>query len=279
MTAGRRTGLLLAIAFSVACTKADLGRDSGTGGSGGAMVVEGGSGGAPGTGGVDEDAPVADDADAEPMDVPAEVADDSGLDQGLDAEGEVGDVGGDALDGSGDGGPTGVMPSMPGQVLVSELMPNTAALADDIGEWVEIYNPSTTVTYDLKDCALTDNAVPPNRAPITTPFIMTPGSYHTIARMTPAFTPDFVQTAVKFGNDHFDGAAIVCNNIQITNFTYQPIDVQEGHSLSVDPDHLNVNDYTLPGNWCSSKVAYYTAGGATDFGTPGKVNPHCPAGM
>ncbi|HVR62375.1 MAG TPA: hypothetical protein VMU50_10775, partial [Polyangia bacterium] len=116
-------------------------------------------------------------------------------------------------------------------------------------------------------------------APITQSFILLPGTYHTIARSTQAgFKPDFVQTTVKFGNDHFDGPSIVCKNIVIADFTYERTDLLSGHTMSVDPVHLNASEYALPGSWCHSNVGFNTSGGATDYGTPNLLNPHCPAG-
>ena len=63
------------------------------------------------------------------------------------------------MGGSGGTGGGGVMPSAPGQIVISELMHNTATVADDFGEWFEVYNPSTTVTYDLMGCQVLDSSL------------------------------------------------------------------------------------------------------------------------
>ena len=49
-----------------------------------------------------------------------------------------------------------------GQIVITELMHNTTTISDDAGEWIEVYNPSPTVTYDLFGCDVSDTSPPGN---------------------------------------------------------------------------------------------------------------------
>jgi len=187
----------------------------------------------------------------------------------------------------GTGGPVGVMPNAPGQIVITELMHNSATVADDYGEWFEVFNPSTTVTFDLMGCQVLDSSL--TGPVITTSLVLPPMTFKTLAvSATPggpggtAFTPDFVYgLAVKFDNDAGERAAISCGGMVIDDFVY-PTAVAGGggRSLSLDPRHFNAadNDVTMT-FWCLARNtmagdAYEATG--PNFGTPGQTNPPCP---
>ena len=53
-------------------------------------------------------------------------------------------------------GPTGITPFAAGQLVITEIMADSNDVPDESGEWFELYNPSTTDTYDLFGCVLGD---------------------------------------------------------------------------------------------------------------------------
>ncbi len=187
----------------------------------------------------------------------------------------------------GTGGPVGVMPSAAGQIVITELMNNSATVADDYGEWFEIYNPSTTVTYELMGCQVLDSSL--TGPAISTSLVVPPMTFKTLAvSATPggpggtAFTPDYVYTvAVKFDNDAGERAAIACNGTLIDDFVYPgAVAGTGGRAFSLDPRHYNANDNDVSMTyWCLARNtmagdAYEPTG--PNFGTPGQPNPQCP---
>jgi len=204
--------------------------------------------------------------------------------------GGVAGTGGGTAGTGGRGGTGGVppmMPSTPGQIVITELMNNSATVADDYGEWFEIYNPSPTVTYDLMGCQVLDSSL--TGPTIATSLLVPPLTFKTLAvSATPggpggtAFTPDYVYTvAVKFDNDAGERAAISCNGMLIDDFVY-PTSVAStgGRAFSLDPRHYNAADNDISMTfWCLARNtmagdAYEPMG--PNYGTPGQPNPQCP---
>jgi hypothetical protein len=162
------------------------------------------------------------------------------------------------------------------------------SVADKMGEWFELYNPSSTTPYELQGCKITDNPATgaPATADITLSVVVRPCSYVTLAiSANPGFTPDYTYgtgTAtggVKFGNDHDDGVRLICgSSTLIASFRYVLADAAmvsqkyNGHSFSVDPSHFDAIG-GLPGTFCPGTTAYPPGG--TNFGTPGAANPPC----
>jgi hypothetical protein len=279
--------------LTIGCTKADLGPQDGAAGSGGGgdlggEIGSGGSSAAGGSGGeVLPDGSAG--ADGGPVDMeidavfPMDTADDGDAMMAADSDGSV--VDGDASNGETIDAGGSITPTLAGQLLVSELLFDAAAVADDYGEWFEIYNPSADATYNLLGCAILDGGQ--NMHIINRVVLVPPGSYRTFALSAPGglpttdpgFIPDYVYAGIKFGNDHPDAVMIRCGGAVIDRFDYvAPTAGQAGHSQSVDPVHLKPGENNVAGNYCKSQVEYHSYGGGTDYGTPGRENPPCPAG-
>jgi hypothetical protein len=174
---------------------------------------------------------------------------------------------------------SGTTPSAAGQLIFTELMADTTAAKDEVGEWVEIYNPSLLVTYDLFGCQLYDSA---NTDTITRHVILRPGYFVTLARSidpTLGFVPTDIYPTVKFSNTG-DLAGLRCGGtaIDVVDFTTWP--VPKGHSFSLSPQHYDGAANDLPANWCQGSMVYNTiideGGTQTDYGSPGVTNPPCP---
>jgi len=177
------------------------------------------------------------------------------------------------------------MPTQLGQIVVTELMNDPNVVADAYGEWFEIYNPSDSVTFDLNGCDITDAAV--GRHTIARSLSVPPKCLRTLAiheKRTPTspfgvpFDPDYVYSAVRFGNTHADGVHVICAGITIATFDYPPPDVSmSSHSFSVDPAHYAEGDNQVPGHWCAAADVYDADPQmiVRDYGTPGRTNPPC----
>ena len=244
-------GIALSISSAPGCLRADVqnvesGPDAGAGGA-----VEGrggsGSGGATGSGGT----------------------------AGMPGSGGTTGAGGGAIVDAG----TGLTPSAAGQLLFTEIMVDTTAAKDEVGEWVEIHNPSLLKTYDLFGCELYDSG---NTDTITRHVILQPGWFITLARSvdpTLGFVPTDIYPTVKFSNTG-DLAGLRCGGttIDVVDFTAWP--VPKGRSFSLSPLHYDATANDLQSSWCEGSTAYNTlvddGSVETDYGSPGVTNPACP---
>jgi hypothetical protein len=189
---------------------------------------------------------------------------------------------GSAVAGTGGGGTGGaggapaVIPTMAGQLVVTELMHDAVVVNnDDFGEWFELYNPDPEVTYDLFGCTLRDRA---NPHVILTHFLMPPRTFKTFAiSANPGFTPDYIYTGIKFDNQASDQINIICGSTVIDTYSYPDSWASiGGRSFAVDPAHYNAAENDLMANYCIAMTSYNTNGSATDYGSPGVTNPACP---
>lgn len=222
----------------------------------------------------------------------AEFADDDSQDA------SVGDLGGPVDGGSGDDlgpprdlGPIDMgPPDMPpdlgpcdpctpgaGDLVITEIMPDSDVASDDFGEWFEIHNPSATVTYDLRGCVLSDSG---NSHPVATETLVPPGAFFSLARFGSAavggFDPDYdYGMTLKFANEG-DIARISCGATVVDLVDFTGFGVTKALSLALDPDALDATANDDVANWCSGLVPYNTGGGETDYGSPGMANPDCP---
>ena len=190
--------------------------------------------------------------------------------------------GGVAGTGGGRGGTAGtaVTPTVAGQLVITEVMHNPVAIDDTLGEWFEVYNPSATVTYDLRTCQI-DDIAPGGFATITSQVLVPPGAYVALAISTaPGFTPAFAYGTVRFDNDLAEEVNIACGGVLIDRFPYDTVAATDpagaGKSFQLDPDHLTATDNDVRANWCYGSTVYVTVGIVSDVGTPGAPNVQCP---
>ncbi len=210
-----------------------------------------------------------------------------GSDGGPAADGFVDDedLGPPADLGPADMGPPDMRPDLgpcdpcrpgPGDLVISEVMPDSDVASDDFGEWFEIHNPSETVTYDLRGCVLADQG---NSHPVTAETLIPPGAFFSLARFDSAavggFDPDYSYgMTIKFANEG-DIARITCgvDLVDLVDFTTWTIN--KGLSYALDPDALDAELNDDRSNWCVGQDPYHMAAGETDFGSPGMANPDC----
>ena len=190
-------------------------------------------------------------------------------------------------------GPTGITPYAAGQLVITEIMADSNDVPDESGEWFELYNPSTTNTYDLFGCILADTA---NQDTVMNHVLVLPSSYVTLARFGTAaggFVPDYdyhttldmngvlnPKADVKFANDTGDSAHVTCGIVQIDavdfhswrELTTTGLMVPNGRTYSLDPNHYSATQNDIEANWCVGINVYHS----TDRGTPGQANPACP---
>lgn len=171
-----------------------------------------------------------------------------------------------------------------GQVVITEIMEDPTALADDVAEWFEIHNPSATDTYQLNGCMFVGTGAANDMFTIGVDLTIEPGGYLTFARTaSPGFTPDFVWPAGMQLANAADGIALSCAGVEVDSVEYDtaagwPNPVGGGASMSLDADATNTTDNDDPASWCSALTASasFTSG---DRGSPGEANPPCAADL
>jgi len=281
---------MTALAFSgVACVNAHIistgtGGTTGQGGAGltgaGGSETGGAAGGDTGAGGNGTGGMATGGAGAGGM-----VAGDSG------AGGAIVDAGagGSNIDAPYDG-PTGITPYAAGQLVITEIMADTNDVPDDSGEWFELYNPSTTDTYDLFGCDLSDSG---NHDTVAAHVIVAPMASVTMARFgttAGGFPPTYdyhttlktdgsgvldMTADVKFSNGG-DSVHLACglapiDSVDFHNWLGTNMMVPNGKTYSLDRAHYSATENDIEGNWCFGTTVYHS----TDRGTPNQQNPSC----
>ena len=166
-------------------------------------------------------------------------------------------------------------PTTAGQIVITEIMQNPSATSDADGEYFEIFNPSSTDSFNLFNCELTSNTDGPYT--IDADLVIGPNEYGVLAKSsTPGFTPDYVYASgLNLGNGS-DDISITCGGVVIDIVAYDggtAFPDPTGASMNLNPNNLNSTDNDTGGNWCTSTTDL----GNTDLGTPGAANDACSA--
>ena len=173
-------------------------------------------------------------------------------------------------------GCTGLALPAPGEVIISEIMPNPTVLADADGEWFELHNPSADTTYQLGGCEISGVMGEPV-IEIDVDLEIAPGGYLTFAPSSmedPGFTPDYawdVSYAVANGGDII---TLSCDGMVVDTVDYNGFATGAGVSLNLDPDNYDATLNDSGDSWCDG-TSPYIMGMTTDFGTPGAENTQC----
>lgn len=156
-------------------------------------------------------------------------------------------------------------------VLISELMKNPEALPDAEGEWIELYNAGHQ-PLDLAGCTLArDDQVLSLGGALT----ITAGGHLTLANGdTPGFDPDVVYSGLTLPNAAAFTLSLACGEQLLDRVAVDPAAPTQrpGRSLSLSGSHLDDVSNDAPGSWCEGTDVY-----DGDYGTPGALNPPCPA--
>ena len=154
-----------------------------------------------------------------------------------------------------------------GDVVITEIMVDPAAVSDTAGEWFELHNPSASDALDLGGCGIDSGEA--SLHAIAAPFVLMPGAYAVIARSADAgFVPDLI-ASLSLTNSA-DVLGIVCGGTTIDRVSYGPgFPLAAGKSMSLDPG-AGAQDNDFGAAWCLAQSSF-----GSDFGTPGAPNPPC----
>jgi cysteine-rich repeat protein len=175
-----------------------------------------------------------------------------------------------------------------GALMVSEYLTNPKAVANDVGEWLELYNPGE-VPIDLNGWVLRDDANPAKDKVVltsTTALRVMPKGYFVLGNSadkasnggyTPTYTYDTTLFSLANGTDQI---VLEWKGVAIDKVSYcasgapgcsKPWSFTQGKALQLDPESYDVGKNDDPGAWCDAKTWY----GQGDWGSPGQSNPPC----
>lgn len=161
-----------------------------------------------------------------------------------------------------------------GQVVITELMPDPAALGDAMGEWFEVTNVGAT-TVQLRNCRFVDTAGP--GFAIATSLLLAPGEIATFAASgSPGFSPTYVYASSALAlNNGTDGLRLECDAVVIDAVSYTAAwPYASGVAAQLDPSTTDASANDVASAWCEATAAY-----AVDLGTPGAANASCGAAV
>lgn len=165
-----------------------------------------------------------------------------------------------------------------GDLVITEIMQNPFAVADNLGEWFEVYNASGK-ELDLVGLVISDKDTESHTVTSALPLLVQPGAYFVFGINNNFGTNGGVPVGYQYsgftlGNGD-DEVILTSDGVVIDRLDYDggpTFPDPNGKSMSLDAGQLNADDNDLGAAWCEALATY----GAGDFGTPGTANPACP---
>ncbi|MCB9777612.1 MAG: lamin tail domain-containing protein [Alphaproteobacteria bacterium] len=220
----------------------------------------------------DDDAaihPGATDTDGDDIDSDCDGTDGPGGGDGGTDSGGTDSGGGDALS---------VDALVAGDLVITEVMQNPAAVGDDAGEWFEILNLRDE-PVDLDGLVVSDADTDSHT--IRGSVVVGPGEYVVLGNNTDTATNGGVDVAYDYGSTSLGNGAdelILSNGAGVIDEIRWDGGPEwpdpTGASMTLDAALLNATDNDSGASWCEGASAF----GSGDLGTPGAANPSCSPG-
>lgn len=152
---------------------------------------------------------------------------------------------------------------------------NPSAVPDSDGEWFELFNISSTNTYDLTGLVIESS----NDNPITISSNLTIGpnnfivlGLNRLSAENGGIFLDYEYSGIALSNQE-DGIWLKNGTTVIDSVYYdQSFNIEDGASLNLDVNFLGASANDNPFNWCPS-TSQLASG---DYGTPRNVSEDCP---
>ena len=159
----------------------------------------------------------------------------------------------------------------PGSLIITEIMRDSFAILDSVGEWFEVYNASG-IPLNLNGLRFVDNDT--DSFTVSRSIVVAPGEYAVFANnagaLGGAVEPTFVFSSMSLGNNA-DELVILANAVEVDRVEW-PVSgfpAQSGRAMSLQPEFTTVTGNDSPASWCDANTPFATG----DFGTPGAANP------
>lgn len=187
-----------------------------------------------------------------------------------------------------------------GSIVITEALVNPKVVADELGEWVELYNP-TDKAIDINGWILKDKGSKIVTLKSNTPLLIKPKGYFVLGASADMTVNGGAKVDYAYGgangipafmmNNSTPGDIILAwGNTAIDTVSFAPMGskcgdtpppancekigfpITTGKAMQLDPAALTAkanDDYV---NWCEAKMAFADKG---DWGSPGVGNPPC----
>jgi hypothetical protein len=158
----------------------------------------------------------------------------------------------------------------PGDLVITEVMPNVGAVPDTDGEWFEIY---TRADVDLNGLQIYDRGDLKTTIVRASCLRAAAGTHVLVARKEdPAVNGGLppVDLLFTFNLVNSNGALAIGHGGEVLDEVMWASS-QAGVSTSLDPGAYDPGSNDDPDMWCDGTTPY----GEGDLGTPGEVNPYC----
>lgn len=190
--------------------------------------------------------------------------------------------GGEGTDSAGGSCPAGLGP---GDLVITEILPDPAGADSSSIEWFEIYNPGSK-TIQLSGVGLVysdaDGSDPQGHL-LMTALEIPAGAYMTFGSVTDAARPAYIDFGVAGDLGSMSNTSgrisIMCGDVVVDEAVYDATKIGDGISAifggPAEPDAVKNDDLTL---WCSSPkdaMPYF----GMEYGSPRAANPECPLPM
>ncbi len=165
-----------------------------------------------------------------------------------------------------------------GDLIIVEMMVNPYTVSDSVGEWIEIYNASTS-TRSLDGLVLMDSNIDWHQIDSGGSLQVAPGDVVVLGvssdeLVNGGVTVDYVYTDLGLSNETDDlflmASDLVIDTVSWDDGATMPDDA--GSSVTLDPWQYDTTANDLASNWCPSQQAW---GVGQDMGTPGDENELC----
>ena len=163
-----------------------------------------------------------------------------------------------------------------GDLLITEIMYDPSVIGDTEGEWIEVYNNSTS-TVNLQNLVLQsgdDSHIVSER------IILNAGGYFAMARADTAFEGDkYIYSGINLTNSADEISLYTYGTDGTNGSLLAHVEYDEsngfpngaGESINLDPDFYDFDEAQLSTSWCLSIDTFNTG----DYGTPGMTNNDC----
>lgn len=155
------------------------------------------------------------------------------------------------------------------QIVISEIMPNPAAVSDSYGEWFEVTN-ADSVAVDLNGWVIKDDGSDTHTISVTDSLVISPGEYavfgrHEDSTQNGGYTPDYVYSDFSLANSSDEIIMLDTAQNTVDKVTYTTsFPFANGASMYVSDFSTDNN---ADSNWAVSNYSY----GDGDLGTPGRA--------
>ncbi len=169
------------------------------------------------------------------------------------------------------------IPPTPGDLVFTEILPDSDAVDDNLGEWIEIQNVSGSPIL-LNDLVLKDDGADSHVITAANDLIVNPGQYFLLGRNADMLLNGGVDIGYEYATYSLSNSSDEVLLETTAGVVIDRVDYSGamGFSRGVSMQLGNQHDFKAVDNndaqyWCPATTTF----GGGDFGTPGVVNSDC----